>query len=88
MRLVSASNEDRVPAGWFPDCPLIRLFDFTLDQVKALSAIVQELAERAGTSIAIHALPGIVAIDGITLTFASSGNAGLLFVRRTSGLCV
>jgi len=60
------------------DCPPIGLFDFTSDQVKVLSAAVQELAEKVVTSIAIHALPGIVAIDGITLTSASSGkNAGL-----------
>jgi hypothetical protein len=51
-----------------PDCPLIRLYEFTTTEVQTLLTAVQALAEGSAEKIAVHELPGVEPVDGCRLT--------------------
>ena len=51
-----------------PDCPLIRLFDFTPAEVAALGMAVAELAAHRTNWVAVHRLPGIISVGRCELT--------------------
>jgi len=61
-----------------PDCPLIRLYDFTLAEAEQLHAAVAELASGSCQQVEIHRLPGIESIGGCRLTFRVSRHDGAI----------
>jgi hypothetical protein len=52
-----------------PDCPLIRLYDFSPAEAQRLLASVQALAEGHSMAVAVHELPGVESIGSCRLTF-------------------
>jgi hypothetical protein len=50
-----------------PDCPLIRLFDFTPADAARLRAAIADLACGRAERVAIHDLPGVVPVGGCEL---------------------
>ena len=55
-----------------PDCPLIRLSDFSPAEVAALASAVTALASGQAERVAVHELPGV----------SSVGDCELLLCRR------
>jgi hypothetical protein len=55
-----------------PDCPLIRLFDFTPAEVAILRAALVDLAFGQVERVAVHELPGVVPV----------GRCELVLLRR------
>lgn len=51
-----------------PDCPLIRLYDFSAAEAQRLLQIVLGLARKANTAVSLHAEQGIQPIGGCELT--------------------
>lgn len=51
-----------------PDCPLIRLYDFTPAEVRQLRLAIAGLATGATQSVAVHELPIVEPIRGCRLT--------------------
>lgn len=51
-----------------PDCPLIRLYDFSSTEAQRLLQIVLGLAGKANTVVSFHAEPGIQPIGRCELT--------------------
>jgi hypothetical protein len=56
-----------------PDCPLIRLFAFTPAEVAALGASVAEMAAGRADQVAVHELPGVIAVGGCELVLRVRG---------------
>jgi hypothetical protein len=54
-----------------PDCPLIRLFDFTPSEAGQLQTALTQLASGAVKRVAIHEMPGVESLGGCRLTFLS-----------------
>ncbi len=52
-----------------PECPLIRLFDFTVEEVEQLREIINQLALGKRQRIEIHNLSWIESIGNCRLTF-------------------
>jgi hypothetical protein len=50
------------------DCPLIRLYEFTEDDVRRLRQIALRLAKGRNEVVALHEEPGVVPIGGCQLT--------------------
>ena len=50
-----------------PDCPLIRLYNFSVSEATALRAKVAGLGEGSSDSVAVHELPFVMAIDDCQL---------------------
>ena len=50
-----------------PDCPLIRLYDFTTAEATQLLALVTELASEGPERIDVHLLPFVQPVDGCRL---------------------
>ena len=50
-----------------PDCPLIRLYEFSVAEVQELRRFCMSLADGSATCIALHQQPGITAIGGCEL---------------------
>jgi hypothetical protein len=50
-----------------PDCPLVRLYDFTPAEAAALGAAISDLAAGRTARVAVHELPGVVAVGGCQL---------------------
>jgi hypothetical protein len=61
-----------------PDCPLIRLYDFTLAEAEQLHGAVAELASGSCQEVEIHRLPGVESIGGCRLTFRVSRHDGAI----------
>jgi hypothetical protein len=51
-----------------PDCPLIRLYDFTPEEARQLLAAVAGLASGAARQVEVHRLPFVEAVGGWRLT--------------------
>jgi hypothetical protein len=51
-----------------PDCPLIRLYDFTAAEADQLRAVIADLASGAFERAEVHLLPGVEAVNGCRLT--------------------
>jgi hypothetical protein len=56
-----------------PDCPLIRLYDFTQAQARQLHAAFACLATGATERIEVHQLPFVEAVGNCRLTLTRSG---------------
>ena len=56
-----------------PDCPLIRVFDFTPAEAAALAAAVADLAAGRAERVAVHELPGVAAAGGCELVLSVRG---------------
>jgi hypothetical protein len=54
-------------ASGSPDCPLIRLYDFTGAEVTQLHALVSGLASGAAERIEVHLLPFVEPVGGCRL---------------------
>jgi hypothetical protein len=52
-----------------PDCPLVRLFEFTPTELQRLYSEIMSLASETTRSVAVHELPGVESIGGCRLTF-------------------
>ena len=63
---------DFLPHG-SPDCPLIRLFDFTPNEARQLEELVSDLATGRVRSVALHELNWLIAAGEIELTFRTQG---------------
>jgi hypothetical protein len=50
-----------------PDCPLIRLSDFSASEASVLASAITLLASGQAEAVAVHELPGVVAVDGCEL---------------------
>jgi hypothetical protein len=50
-----------------PDCPLIRLFDFSEHEAARLGAAVADLAAGRAECVTVHELPGVLAVGGCEL---------------------
>ncbi len=62
-----------------PEIPLIRLFNFTTEEVSNLQAAVAGLATGKVDQVAVHAFPGIVSVDHTELVLSiQSWDQGLL----------
>lgn len=57
---------DYLPDG-SPDCPLIRLFDFSPAEVARLGAAIADLASGRAERVAVHDLPGVVPVRACKL---------------------
>src|SRR5438046_1049448 len=51
-----------------PDCPLLRLFEFTTDEAECLFRAVTELASGACDRVAVHDLPSVEPVGACRLT--------------------
>jgi hypothetical protein len=51
-----------------PDCPLLRLYDFTPAQAAQLLAALTYLASGAVQQVAVHELPDVATVGGCRLT--------------------
>lgn len=51
-----------------PDCPLIRLYEFDVEQARRFRQIALRLANGDHQAVALHAEPGIDSIAGCELT--------------------
>ena len=60
-----------LPAGP-PDCPLIRIFDFSVSEAQSLRQVCVDLAEGRADAVSLLDLPGTVAIGGCSLTLRAS----------------
>jgi len=49
------------------DCPLIRIYDFTVSEATALQAKVTGLGEGSSDSVVVHDLPFVTSIDDCQL---------------------
>jgi hypothetical protein len=56
-----------------PDCPLIRLFDFTTAEAASLGAAVAGLAAGVSERLAVHELRGVEPVGGCELVFRVLG---------------
>lgn len=54
-----------------PDCPLIRLYDFTPGEAGPLQAAVAALASGAVERVEVHRLPFVEAVGGCRLALVS-----------------
>jgi hypothetical protein len=65
------------------DCPLVRLYDFSVDEIGSLFAQLSSLADGEETSIAIHEAPGIEIVGDCHL-FLCSGpkDVGLVTLSK------
>jgi hypothetical protein len=54
------------------DCPLIRLYDFTVDELVQLCDLFNSLASGAVRSIALHEQPYLVSLQGCCLTLRAA----------------
>jgi hypothetical protein len=71
-----------------PDCPLIRLYQFTTEEVVELRSAVVELAIEQTREIAVHELPYVKALAGCQLTLCvSSFDQSVLQVDACSFEC-
>jgi hypothetical protein len=71
---------DYLPDG-SPDCPLIRLYDFTPAEAERLRAVLAELAAGTAERVDVHRLPFVESVGGCRLTLiAQTWDAGV--VRR------
>ncbi len=50
-----------------PDCPLIRLFDFTPAEAARLGSAVADLAAGRAERVGVHELAGVIAVGGCEL---------------------
>jgi hypothetical protein len=61
------------------DCPLVRVYDFSPDEVDRLCAALSALASGEQQSSAVHALPGCEAVSGCRLVLrCGSKDKGLV----------
>ena len=51
------------------DCPLIRIFDFSTEEAKALIGVVRNLGNAPNGTVAVHELPQVESVRNITLVF-------------------
>lgn len=51
------------------ECPLLRLYEFTTAEAIELRTAVQTLAGGTATSVVVHQLPFVQALEGCELTF-------------------
>lgn len=50
-----------------PECPLIRLFDFTPAEASLLGAAIARMVAGGAECVAVHEFPGVVAVGGCEL---------------------
>jgi hypothetical protein len=55
-----------------PDCPLLRLYDFTTLEARQLHAAIASLATEAAEHVEIHQLPFVKVVGGCRLTLVLS----------------
>ncbi|HLN33153.1 MAG TPA: hypothetical protein VK395_35815 [Gemmataceae bacterium] len=55
-----------MPTG-SPDCPLVRLYDFTLPEASQLLLAILELANGTSARVAVHELPGVQPVGACQL---------------------
>jgi hypothetical protein len=66
-------NGDAVRLEYLSNIPLLRLFDFTPDEAAQLGAAVADLASGRAERVAVHGLPGVMAVGGCELVFRLRG---------------
>lgn len=67
-----------------PDCPLIRLYDFSPIEVQRLRGLIKSLIDRSRGSVVLSELPWIGSVKGCCLTLRlGDGEQG---VRQTGPL--
>jgi len=54
-------------AGGAPECPLIRLYDFTTDEARELRQVFYSLADGSLDDVALDGMPFIEAVHGCQL---------------------
>jgi hypothetical protein len=75
-------------ASGSPDCPLIRLYDFSNVEATELCSTIEKLANGALREVAIGELPFITAIDGCQLSIlAGTWDAGVVQLPDGSFIC-
>jgi hypothetical protein len=50
-----------------PECPLVRLFNFSSAEVTRLQSVIAELATNRVDRVPVHEMPGTFSIDGFEL---------------------
>ncbi len=50
-----------------PDCPLIRIFDFTPSEARQFASVLSDLAAERISRVGFHELPGVLSSDGCEL---------------------
>lgn len=56
-----------------PDCPLIRLFDFTPPEAATLGVAVADMVAGRADRVAVHELPGVASVGGCELVLRARG---------------
>lgn len=57
-----------------PDCPLIRLYDFSSDEARGLQQVVLQLVRDKDAVVALHAEPGIQPVGQCELYLRQAEN--------------
>jgi hypothetical protein len=71
-----------------PDCQLIRLYEFQVDEVGRLKDLFDSLANGSRTEISLHEQKDIEAVDGCKLDLrVSQRNAGIFQKERLTFEC-
>lgn len=71
-----------------PDCPLIRVFDFTSAEAVRMGKVVADLATGRAERIEVHQLPGVIPKGGCELVLCVRGwDQGVVRIGPTSFEC-
>jgi hypothetical protein len=71
-----------------PDCPLIRLYGFSSEEVARLQSAIAELASEHVDCISVHELPGILSINGCEQELCiRSRDQGIVQTSSTRFIC-
>ena len=66
-------------SGGSPDCPLIRIFEFSVEQLSELLGEIRSLAHGESTSFNLDSIAGAESIENLSLSFlAADQDEGLV----------
>ena len=78
MKLEFLSNDS-------PDCPLVRIFEFTPPEIGLLSSLCQRLASGELKAVSLNELPDVEPVDDVQLSFqCADKDLGLLQPRKAA----
>ena len=70
-----------------PDCPLVRLYDFNGDEVRALHMVFVALSTGTSEEVALEALPGVEPVSGCQVHLKlDSWNRGGRIVKGSAAI--
>jgi hypothetical protein len=71
---------DYLPDG-SPDCPLVRLYDFTPAEAGQLQRVLADLAAGRTSRIDVHCLPFVETVGGCRLVLVAQASDGAVYHR-------